>query len=461
MDKRKVERFISVFVVIILSLLFLFFEDGINDMLIVVCLTIFYFYFYQSISKSFSIKGIRTFFKIDFLFLLFYFIIYYYPYQLYVVGIYKIDTDLAWYSNYVEYTNKAVLLATIGLVAFMNGYKTLASFKASNVISFNTKNMKLISNLFLFLIILILVAFYISGGTEMFIGIYAGSDAGDITANAIFSLVTYFIIIGLIQVIFYYHIFKKVIIINYLIILIGLLWSLALLYLGDRNTFFLIAIACAGGVSTYIRNINRLQILFLATFAFFVYNIVEVSRSNEDKSFDAIAESYFEVEEKRNEIIGIDTFNTTTIGLRATFNVVPLQNDFFYGKFKLIGLASIIPYSSRLFVNEDDPFLSSADVIKDEMITANAGWGTGTNLISDCYMDFGILGVIFFMFVLGYYGGKIRNSSIRNPDSAKFFFLYIIVLAYYSEIVRYGFDFPLRALIWTPVIFYFLEKKRK
>jgi oligosaccharide repeat unit polymerase len=199
----------------------------------------------------------------------------------------------------------------------------------------------------------------------------------------------------------------------------------------------------------------------LATFAFFVYNIVEVSRSNEDKSFDAIAESYFEVEEKRNEIIGIDTFNTTTIGLRATFNVVPLQNDFFYGKFKLIGLASIIPYSSRLFVNEDDPFLSSADVIKDEMITANAGWGTGTNLISDCYMDFGILGVIFFMFVLGYYGGKIRNSSIRNPDSAKFFFLYIIVLAYYSEIVRYGFDFPLRALIWTPVIFYFLEKKRK
>lgn len=459
MDKRKFESFLSATIILVLTLLFLFMEDGVNDVLIVFCLTVFYRYFYRSVTNSFRVTSITTFFKIDFLFLLFYFIIYYYPYQLHVLGIYDIAQDLPWYSNYVEFTNKAVILSTIGLISFMEGYKTLASYKNSKVVSVSMKNMRSISKLFLLLIILILIAFYVSGGTEMFIGIYTGSDAGDITANAIFSLVTYFIIIGLIQVIFYYYRFKQIFLINYIIIVLGISWSLALLYLGDRNTFFLIAIACVGGVSTYIRKISRLQIVFLAIVAFFVYNIVEVSRSNEDKTFDSIVQSYTETQKKKNDVIGVESFNTTTVGVRATFNIVPLQRDFFYGKFKLISFASIVPYSSRLFVDEDDPFISSSDVIKEEMITSEAGWGTGTNLISDCYMDFGVIGVIFFMFVLGYYGGKIKNSSIQNPQSARYIFLYIIVLAYYSEIVRYGFDFPLRALIWTPVIFYFLETK--
>ena len=145
-------------------------EDGVNDILIVFCLTVFYRYFYSSITKSFSIKSIKTFFKIDFLFLLFYFIIYYYPYQLHVLGIYNIDEDLPWYSNYVEFTNKAVILATIGLVAFMEGYNTLSTYKNLKVVSVSMKNMRSISKLFLLLIVLILIAFFVSGGTEMFIG---------------------------------------------------------------------------------------------------------------------------------------------------------------------------------------------------------------------------------------------------------------------------------------------------
>ena len=460
MHKRKFESFLSVTILLVLTSLFLFMEDGVSDLLIVFCLTVFYRYFYRSVKDSFSVTSITTFFKIDFLFLLFYFIIYYYPYQLHVLGIYDIDDDFPWYSNYVEFTNKAVILATIGLIAFMEGFKTLSSYKSTKIVSVSMKSMRSISKLFLLLIILILIAFFVSGGTQMFIGIYAGSDAGDITANAIFSLVTYFIIMGLIQVIFYYHRFKQLFIINYIIIILGISWSLALLYLGDRNTFFLIAIAAVGGISTYIRKISRLQIAFLAILAFFVYNIVEVSRSSEDKTYESIAKTYSEKQKKKNDVIGVDSFNTTTVGVRATFNIVPLREDFFYGKFKLISFASIIPYSSRLFVDDDDPFLSSSDVIKEEMITLEAGWGTGTNLISDCYFDFGIPGVILFMFALGYFGGKIKNSSIQNPQSARYFFLYIIVLAYYSEIVRYGFDFPLRALIWTPIIFYFLETKK-
>ena len=36
----------------------------------------------------------------------------------------------------------------------------------------------------------------------------------------------------------------------------------------------------------------------------------------------------------------------------------------FYGKFKLISLANIVPYSSRLFVKPNDQFVYSSNVLK-------------------------------------------------------------------------------------------------
>jgi oligosaccharide repeat unit polymerase len=460
MNSRKIESFISALLLVILTVLFLFFENGVNDFLLLFCLLIFYRYFYISITKSFKVKSIKTYFKIDLLFLLFYYIIYYYPYQMYLLGFFDLSEQLRSYDSYILYTNKAVIAATIGLIAFMEGYKTLAYYKSSKKVSSDIVTMKFISKLFLLLMILILIAFFVSGGASVFIGIYAGSNTGSITGNAIFSLVNYFLILGLVQVIFYYYQFKKIPFVNYIILFIVSFWSFALLYLGDRNTFFLIAIIAGGGISTYIRNISRIQIIFLGVFAFFLYNVVEVSRVSEDKKFSSITNDYLEAQEKNNDIAGLSSFNTTTIGLRATFKAVPEKQDFFYGKFKLVSFTTLIPYSSRLFFSADDPFLGSSNVIKDEMISLRAGWGTGTNIISDCYMDFGIPGIIVLMFILGYYAGKVRNSCIKDPDSAKFIFIYLLILGYYSEIARYGFDFPLRALIWTPVIFYFLENRK-
>ena len=83
---------INIFLLIILSFLFIFISPGANETLIWLCLLIFYVQFFISIRKPISIvTGIKTFIKIDTFFLLFFYLIYYFPYQLYVLGLKSLD----------------------------------------------------------------------------------------------------------------------------------------------------------------------------------------------------------------------------------------------------------------------------------------------------------------------------------------------------------------------------------
>ena len=89
----------------------------------------------------------------------------------------------------------------------------------------------------------------------------------------------------------------------------------------------------------------------------------------------------------------------------------------------------------------------SSSVLKNEMIGLSKTLGVGTNIVSDCYMDFGIFGVIIILFLIGRYAGYVKSQTCKNINSAKWMFLYIITLSYLSEIARYGFDFPLRSIV--------------
>jgi hypothetical protein len=87
------------------------------------------------------------------------------------------------------------------------------------------------------------------------------------------------------------------------------------------------------------------------------------------------------------------------------------------------------------------------------MIGLGKSWGTGTNIISDAFMDFGLFGVVIIMYLFGRFGGYAQIKAQTQITSVKWMFIYIITLAHFSELVRYGFDFPLRAIVWTFLLF--------
>ena len=192
--------------------------------------------------------------------------------------------------------------------------------------------------------------------------------------------------------------------------------------------------------------------------ALFLYQVIEISRKAESRDIRGIIDAFYLTADENENELEISSFDITTIGNRATFKIFDEKRKFFYGKFKLISLTSIIPYSSRLFVDNNDYYTGSSSVLKNEMIGLSKTWGVGTNIVSDCYMDFGIFGVIIILFLIGRYAGYVKSQTCKNINSAKWMFLYIITLSYLSEIARYGFDFPLRSIVWTTFLFFIVDK---
>ena len=132
-------------------------------------------------------------------------------------------------------------------------------------------------------------------------------------------------------------------------------WLLALLIIGDRNTFFLIVLSGISAVYTYLRSMSR-KLIFIGVCGalFFLYQVIEISRKAESRDIRGIIDAFYLTADENENELEISSFDITTIGNRATFKIFDEKRKFFYGKFKLISLTSIIPYSSRLFVDNND-----------------------------------------------------------------------------------------------------------
>jgi hypothetical protein len=445
---------VSFFVLIFLLILFLVVPKGADEWVIWPCLLIFYFYFLTSIRKPIIIvPGIPTFFKIEVFFLLFYFILFYLPYQKYVLGLYNLKENFFLQNTYIEYTNISILACTIGLISFMEGIqkkiylKKKYKIKEYSQVQYN----KLFNVVFIFLIILLAI-FSLTGLQSYLVNTYTGSDTGDTTTNGIYFIISVFMLFLSGFSLMFYKKFNKF---KYFFYVLCLSYSILLLISGDRNTFFIIAVSLVAGFYTYVKKINRLKIILYVFAALYLYQIIEISRNSEERGLNAIVSAMSVWDETTtDDKVDKSSFSITTTATRIGFVMVPEKIDYFYGKFKIIGIAGIIPYSRSLFVDPKDKFVTSTDVL---ILGSGTTWSVGSSIIADIYVDFGILGVIILMYFLGYFANFIQQKAQLNNNSIKWGVLYLITFSLYSQISRYSFDFIARFIFWTFLIFWIFE----
>ena len=126
-DNFKYYRFvnnISLSSILIVFLLFIynFTKPGADYAIIWFCLLIFYYYFFNIIRKPIVLfSGIKTYFKIELFFLLFYYLLFFKPYQLYVLGLNDIKQNFFIDNTYWEFTNVSIIACTIGFLSFIKG----------------------------------------------------------------------------------------------------------------------------------------------------------------------------------------------------------------------------------------------------------------------------------------------------------------------------------------------------
>ena len=446
---------LGLLLIAILTPLYFVTPEGSSSLIIWSCLVIYYVFLIRALLTPVRIHPlIPTYASIEVLFLLFYLLVFFLPYQYSVLGLTNLYANKFLSHAFVMQTNQAVVAATIGLVGFCTGIR-LVSFKSNTErLGLRHPSQDLIGYGGLYSTILILqsglIALYqIAGWRSADEGRYTGSISGGVLASGVYTLIIMLCIMSI--AVFINHLARRRPIpsIVWCAFAITALWGLRILLAGDRNNFFLLAIAAGGGLMTFRFKANLLILGAGVVAALFVYNGIEAFRMLTDKNFDALLQGMFYGE--RGDLAS-GSFSITTATLRASVAVVPTSEPFGWGWYKLIGFSGVVPFVRGLVLSDYSGFLSTSDLLTYRMIGPGAGWSVGSNVISDIFIDFGIIGVAVLMTLLGLSAGGIQYIAAKDFGSVPGSIIYLVALPLYAELPRYSLDFPVRMLAWALII---------
>ena len=136
------------------------------------------------------------------------------------------------------------------------------------------------------------------------------------------------------------------------------------------------------------------------------------------------------------------------------------KNGYNYGKDMFVSLFAAFPrvpvLVADLLFDATPRELSSGYIITTEALGPNPSWGLGANLIADIYMNFGLIGIIILMFILGLIIRKLQLSLIEG-SSVLNLVVYLFLLSFSLYLPRSAYLTPLRFVLWAIIIYYLVK----
>lgn len=423
-------------------------------------IALFYIYMFRVLlSPVMIVDGIKCYVTAESTFFLFYFLLFIHPYQQHLLGMVDLSVNSYMEYAYINQGNTAILATGVGFVAFHLG-RTLMFVSPRPLIdraslTFRDTRYSLFGYYILALIILFFSIYTGSGLVSADEGRYSSSSYGGAVADGIYLIIAMLCMIAISRFVAIVAGKQKLDIGTVICLIFVMYWSMRILINGDRNNFFLISVVAVAGFSTYIKSVRMPMLITMVLAALVVYNAIEIVRMAQDRGIEAVVEAVLSGEDSQVE--RDSSFTITTATLRAAFDIVPAREDFGYGWYKVIGIAGIIPLIRGFAFADTSHYFSTAEVLSHYMLGASASWSVGTNVLSDTYMDFGILGLPIMLLFIGAFAGKVERWASAEGFSTKAIAIYLIVLASFSQLPRYAVDQPVRIVVWTLVIFVFFE----
>lgn len=437
--------------------------EGVSSLILWSCLMIFYVTFALiGINSAEVAEGKSTYLTPEFLLLGGSYLILFMPYQAYLLGEFWIDYSALFDLSYSDQSNRSIWASTVGVLAFAAGSRVLRPVRLESAPPERKCQSIRAETLVVGVLLTAVVALLLANGgfTASITSGYAGASMANRGMDGLYFLASMLSVLGIICSILMYREVGGLSPVSVWVGLTSLAWAAVILMLGDRNGFFLVATAAGVAFSSYVRRISPVLLLLLAGGAYVVYEGVEVSRQIEGRTAGDIVAEVLQVNET-NRPLDESSLNLSTIVTRSAFGVVPEQYDYFYGKFKIVGFMGVVPFSRGLYLSENDPFATSADFLTFIMIGPNAGWAVGTTIIADIYLDGGVVAIVALMFALGLWGSWVRSRAALVWRSNLWPVLFCSTAALYAEIARYSFDFPIRNLVWTALLFFVIGQARQ
>lgn len=443
---------LDLLVISVFCILFFYTPKGFTPAIGWVCIGIFFAYaLHVSIKKQFIYRKIPVILTTELALTIFYYILFFQPYLLHLLGV-----EQFWLSKFLGYTyengaNQGLILAVIGYISVhLGGLLPIQNLKKSGPEPGLVNRYNLFDKLFAVFFSAVVFAYVASGLQSADTSRYTNFDANSVAGDGIYVIIIMLCVLGISRAVATLANNRRLRAEHWFILALAAIWTLRILVVGDRNNFLIIALAAGGGVAAFLIKV-RWPVIVAATFgALTLYSTIEIVRIMPDPTLDAFMEAY---EQANAPDPGGSSFGNTTATLRATFEITPDLVPFAYGRYKLIGFAGVIPLIRGYVLPQNSSFNATADALSYYMIGPSANWSVGSNVLSDIYMDFGLLGVPVLMGAIGYLLARVRSAVASHGATAKVVFTYMILVGTVGEIARYSYDFPVRMLTWGLLIF--------
>lgn len=389
------------------------------------------------------------------LFLVFSYVVFYWPYQADVLGMFSLSSSRWIWNTFPEEANRALLLTTMGFLAFFIGSLIPARRLPSRGRSVNTSErdayesesfeVSRVAPAVTLLLGAAIPAYMLSGLRSAGEGRYSGTTAGGSAADGLAALITLLSMISCALLIATLAQRTRPGFWVWAGLGLAIFWALRLVSSGDRNNATLIFIVLVAGLATFCVRLRLWAVIVILFTSFVLYNAIEVVRHGE-VSVEAVISAI--VDPPPSDDGGESSFNISNITVRAAVAAAPDVYDYGFGRYFAISALGIVPFARGLLDLGGGADVSSS-VLNSVMLRPGASWGVGTSVIADSYLELGVLGVVLVMFAIGKIVTSAERWIARSPASSWRITFFLLIAAIFAELPRYSVGYPVRPLVWA------------
>lgn len=231
--------------------------------------------------------------------------------------------------------------------------------------------------------------------------------------------------------------------------LVAVLYFVIFLRVGDRGPIIQLILVIFGSYSILVRPISFKLITIIILVGMVVLTFLSYARSA-DSDGSLISRGIENTQVSSVFDLGMDLIvNNRNLYVGVEYAKLYGLD---YGKGTIHYILGPIPFLpsalTNFFFDSIPGDLTSAVKITD---FSNAHYGLGSNLIADLYMQFGTLGVVFFMSLLGLVSDKLmyRAHGKQTID----LLAYVFLLSFSIYLPRTSMFEPIRHIVWSVLFF--------
>lgn len=464
------ELFFSLVVTILIIIVMVFLvppryslrDDGFLLFLVIVTL------FSSSIYLIGIYKITRSWLSFFSLFLLGYVIVNYQVILLSICGIEPSKPSFIWINPLV--VNYSTWLSSIAINSFILGSILYFINKAKNTVQVKYEKFQVNLKAYDYFLIVALGTFGLLVGKEFLSGRYDGGSNWGAGASYVFIILRCSVIL---RIIYFFKLRNEksnkreslysALQHNKIFALVYLVYVGLFLQSGDRGPMIEILVVTLISYSMFYKSISLGKLILIGSIGIVLMTLVRLGRTSFDNVEGNILErgiNNFQNSESDSFLFTDELASSVRILYRAV-DVVPSKHDYLYGTTMVFDAIAGIPFASRLlFSSIEVPVMyRSSTYFFTVMGQGNFyTYGEGSQFVGDIYINLGVYGVIFLMFLFGAFISFIFNSHRENKNFILVIF-YISICGAAIYMNRSVFFFPFQIAIYLYVLHLVFSKK--